>query len=89
MYLPEVAWRPFQLNSEAPLEGVSKKKMYEERFGVERTRMMSETLGGEILYVYVMDRYYYHPIVVHEEESFMIGEKPTSLCNLITLSSTT
>lgn len=42
----EVAWRPFQLNSEAPLEGVSKKKMYEERFGVERTRMMSERLAG-------------------------------------------
>lgn len=36
----EVNWRPFELNPDAPKEGTNKMKMYNEKFGEERIKMM-------------------------------------------------
>lgn len=36
----EVNWRPFELNPAAPKEGTNKMKMYNEKFGEERIKMM-------------------------------------------------
>lgn len=39
-------WRPFQLNERAPVVGVNKEKMYQERFGVANTATMMARLQG-------------------------------------------
>lgn len=36
----KVNWRPFELNPSAPKEGTNKMKMYNEKFGEERIKMM-------------------------------------------------
>jgi predicted DsbA family dithiol-disulfide isomerase len=36
----EVNWRPFELNPDAPKTGTNKLKMYNEKFGEERVKMM-------------------------------------------------
>lgn len=41
-----MVWRPFQLNKDAPIVGVNKQRMYESKFGVERTKMMMARLSG-------------------------------------------
>lgn len=35
-----VHWRPFQLNPQAPLEGVNKLDFYKTKFGEARTKQM-------------------------------------------------
>lgn len=36
----DVRWRPFQLNPDAPKEGMNKMEYYKSKFGVARTQQM-------------------------------------------------
>lgn len=39
-----ITWKPYQLNPDLPAEGVDRKSYYEQKFGAERVREMSDTL---------------------------------------------
>ncbi len=47
----EVNWLPFQLDANAPIEGVNKMEMYEKKFGKERIAQMLPSMKKVIMCV--------------------------------------
>jgi len=79
--MPQVRWRPFFLNPSAPIEGVNKRAMYEEKFGAARVNqmlpMMTEVKKASRKLVYVSARFLHRFIV------FLPGGAMLIFCGLV------